>query len=282
MIPQSLIFDTFNRSARFRLAPLLRTQPRSNETRPDVPRVVGSGKQTDRADDIPMPATKKKGLGFMSRRGFETAFITGHPLRVLMVEDSPSDAELSLHALRRHGYNVCADIVSQPDEFTDRLSKAIYDVVLSDYDLPDWNGLEVLEQLEKLEQDIPFILVTGALDDDTAAKLIDKGADDYVLKDRLGRLPLAVRRVLREKRLLDERKRAAEERERLMRKLQETLAEVRRINGLLPVCVTCKRILSAKGYWSRLEIYIERYSEARVSPSLCPDCASKLYPESFN
>jgi len=218
----------------------------------------------------------------MSRRGFETAFVTGHPLRVLMVEDSPSDAELSLHALRRHGYNVCADIVSQPEEFMQRLSKAVYDVVLSDYDLPKWSGLDVLDQLETLEQDIPFILVTGALDDATAAEMIDKGADDYILKDRLGRLPLAVRRVLREKRLLEERRRTGEERERLIRKLQETLAEVRRINGLLPVCVTCKRILSAKGHWSRLEVYIERYSEARVSPSLCPDCASKLYPESFN
>jgi len=199
-----------------------------------------------------------------------------------MVEDSPSDAELSLHALRRHGYNVCADIVSQPEEFMQRLSKAVYDVVLSDYDLPKWSGLDVLDQLETLEQDIPFILVTGALDDATAAEMIDKGADDYILKDRLGRLPLAVRRVLREKRLLEERRRTGEERERLIRKLQETLAEVRRINGLLPVCVTCKRILSAKGHWSRLEVYIERYSEARVSPSLCPDCASKLYPESFN
>jgi DNA-binding NtrC family response regulator len=162
------------------------------------------------------------------------------------------------------------------------LSKVVYDIVLSDYELPEWTGLEALEQLNKLEQDIPFILVTGALDDETAAKIIDQGADDYVLKGGLERLPLTVRRVLREKRLLDERRQLADERERLIRKLQETLAEVKRINGLLPVCVTCKRILSVKGYWSRLELYIERYSEARVSPSLCPDCASKLYPESFN
>lgn len=199
-----------------------------------------------------------------------------------MVEDCPTDAELCLHALRRHGYNVRADIVRRLDEFTQRLSKAVYDVVLSDFQLPEWSGLDALEQLNRLEQDIPFILVTGALDDITAAKMIDKGADDYVLKGQLGRLPLTVRRVLREKRLLDERKRAAEERERLIQKLQETLAEVRRLNGLLPVCVTCKRILSAKGYWSRLEVYIERYSEARVSPSLCPDCATKLYPETYN
>ena len=199
-----------------------------------------------------------------------------------MVEDVPSDAELSLHALRRHGYKVCADIVSTQEEFNQRLSKAVYDVVLSDYELPEWDGLDVLAQLETLQQDIPFILVTGSLDEATATRIIDRGADDYVLKDQLSRLPLAVRRVLREKRLLDERKRAVEERERLIRKLEETLAEVKRINGLLPVCVTCKRILSAKGFWSRLEVYIERHSDARVSPSLCPECATKLYPETFN
>lgn len=218
----------------------------------------------------------------MNNRGFETSFVTGQPLRVLMVEDSTTDAELSLHALKKHGYNVRADIVSAPDEFVHKLSKSIYDVILSDYQLPEWTGLDVLEQIEKLQQDVPFILVTGALDDATAAEIIDKGADDYILKDRLGRLPLAVRRVLREKRLIDERKKAAEERERLVKKLETTLAEVRRLNGLLPICVTCKRILSTKGYWSRMEIYIERYSDARVSPSLCPDCASKLYPECFN
>ena len=218
----------------------------------------------------------------MSRGGFETSFVTGQPLRVLMVEDSPTDAELSLHALRKHGYAVRADIVSKADEFTHNISRALYDVVISDYQLTEWTGLDVLELLEKLEQDIPFILVTGALDDATAVRIIDRGADDYILKDRLNRLPLAVRRVMREKRLLEERRRASEERERLIKKLEGTLSEVKRLNGLLPVCVTCKRILSTKGYWSRMEIYIERYSDARVSPSLCPDCACKLYPEHFN
>jgi DNA-binding NtrC family response regulator len=218
----------------------------------------------------------------MSRANFETAFVTGQPLHVLIVEDSPIDAELSLQTLRTHGYNARADIICTPDMFTEKLSKASYDVVLSDYFLPGWSGLEVLDQLVKLQQDVPFILVTGALDDSTACKIIDQGADDYVLKDRLGRLPLAVRRVLREKRLLNERKQAGEERERLIRKLEATLAEVKRLNGLLPVCVTCKRILSTKGHWSRVETYIEQYSDARVSPSLCPECASRLYPKHLN
>lgn len=218
----------------------------------------------------------------MGRQGFDTAFVTGQPLRVLMVEDVPSDAEACFRALRSHGYNVSADVVVQREPFLRCVSQARYDVVLSELTLPDWSAVEVLEQLEKLQQDVPFILVTRGLDETEAIRLIDSGADDYVLKDRLGRLPLAVRRVLRERRLLEERRVAAAERERLIRKLEETLSEVKRINGLLPVCVTCKRILSERGFWSRMEAYIERHSEARVSPTLCPECAARHYPETFN
>ena len=57
---------------------------------------------------------------------------------------------------------------------------------------------------------------------------------------------------------------------------------MKRLTGLLPLCVTCKRVLSTKGYWSRIELFIEKNSEARISPSLCPDCADKCQPENFN
>jgi CheY-like chemotaxis protein len=218
----------------------------------------------------------------MSRRSFETNFVPGQPLRVLIVEDSPADAELASRALQGHGYDVRVDVVSTANAFAAKLSQEIYDVILCDYNLAGWSGLEALNLLERLQQDVPFILVTGRLDDSTAAVFIDNGVDDYVLKDRLGRLPLAVRRVLREQRLLEERKKSAAERERLIQKLEETLAEVKRLNGLLPICITCKRVLSVKGYWSRIEVFIERNSDARVSPSLCPTCAASRSPEYYS
>lgn len=218
----------------------------------------------------------------MKRTNFETAFFVGQPLRVLLVENSEADAELAVNALKKHGYRPQVDLVVSPREFTDQLSKAPYDVVLSDFELPEWTGLDVLELLESLQQDTPFILVAGALNDTLAAEFIDKGADDYVLKSQLDRLPLAVRRVLRERRLLAERQRAADERERLITKLQDALSEVKRLTGLLPLCVTCKRVLSTRGYWSRIELFIEKNSEARISPSLCPDCADKCQPKNFN
>ena len=218
----------------------------------------------------------------MNRPDHETAFLPGQPLAVLTVDDSLIDAELSRHALASHGYAVRMDVVSEHAEFSRRLNGMNYDVVLSEYDLAQWNGGAVLTRLAQLRPDLPFILVTGALDDAAAAEVIDQGADDYVLKHQLGRLPLAVRRVLRERRLRAERHHALEERERLLRQLESTLAEVRRLNGLLPICVACHRFLSVQGFWSRVETYLERHTDLRISPSLCPDCTAQAETRLLN
>jgi PAS domain S-box-containing protein len=80
---------------------------------------------------------------------------------------------------------------------------------------------------------------------------------------------------------ITERKRAEEERERLIGELQEALAEVRTLSGLLPICAACKSIRDDQGYWQQIEAYIQDHSEAEFSHSVCPECAQKLYPEVF-
>ena len=77
------------------------------------------------------------------------------------------------------------------------------------------------------------------------------------------------------------RRRAEEERERLIKKLQETLAEVKTLSGLLPICANCKKIRDDKGYWNQIEAYIGDHSEAEFSHGICPVCAKKLYPEFY-
>jgi hypothetical protein len=77
---------------------------------------------------------------------------------------------------------------------------------------------------------------------------------------------------------ITERKRAQNERERLLRELQEALAEVNRLSGLLPICASCKKIRDDKGYWRQIEAYIRDHSEAEFSHSICPACAEKMYP----
>ena len=123
------------------------------------------------------------------------------PLRVLFVEDRPSDVEMCLIELRRAGFDVTTDTVDTREEFISRLRTGKYDVVLSDYGLPGWNGLEALDLTRQLGGDIPFILITGSLGDEAAVDCVKRGAVDYVIKDRLSRLPVAVRQALAHARL---------------------------------------------------------------------------------
>jgi signal transduction histidine kinase len=120
-------------------------------------------------------------------------------LRALLVEDNALDAALVVRALNRDGFNVAADIVQDEAAFTRSLRAHPPEVVLADYNLPNWKGMEALKVLRGEHLDIPLILVSGALGDVTAVECIRQGATDYVLKDGLARLPEVVRRALREK-----------------------------------------------------------------------------------
>src|SRR5262249_32348794 len=77
---------------------------------------------------------------------------------------------------------------------------------------------------------------------------------------------------------ITERRRAEAERERLIGELQNALAEVKQLSGLLPICASCKRIRDSGGNWRQIETYIREHSEAEFSHGICPDCARKLYP----
>jgi signal transduction histidine kinase len=132
-------------------------------------------------------------------------------LRVLVVEDEPADVELVLRALRQAGYEASGDVAQTAEEFTDLVRENSYDVVLADYKLPNWKGMESVEALRREELDVPVIVVSGVLGDLTAVECIKQGAADYVLKDHLARLPEKVRRAMRDKRLREERKQALAE-----------------------------------------------------------------------
>ena len=120
-------------------------------------------------------------------------------LRVLIIENSRSDAELILQELRKAGFKFRADLVETPEEFSEKLHAQSYDVVLSDYLLPQWTGMDALWQLQQMGKDIPFLLVTGTLGEEAAVECVKQGVTEYVLKERLVRLPVAVRRALEEK-----------------------------------------------------------------------------------
>jgi PAS domain S-box-containing protein len=122
-----------------------------------------------------------------------------HEVRVLLVEDSELDAALVLRELRRGGFKLSSAVVDRPDTFLNDVRAHPPDIVLADYNLPQWSGMDALELLRQENLDIPLILVSGALGEETAVECIKRGVTDYVLKDRLTRLPVAVRRALEEK-----------------------------------------------------------------------------------
>jgi len=143
------------------------------------------------------------------------------PLRVLLVQAEPADADLALCALREAGFEASADVAQTAAEFTRLVRKNSYDVILADYEFPNWNGMESVELLRREGQDVPVILVSGALGELTAVECIKEGAADYVLKDHLARLPESVRRALRERALRQENRQAQEELARSNRDLEQ-------------------------------------------------------------
>lgn len=119
-------------------------------------------------------------------------------LRVLLLEDDAADAELEARALTAAGFDVTCDRVDSEAAFIACLDAVTYDVILSDYRLPSFNGLRALETLRQRGLDVPFILVSGALGEEKAIECLKLGATDYVLKGRLERLAPVVLRALRD------------------------------------------------------------------------------------
>ena len=151
---------------------------------------------------------------------------TSTKLRILLVEDNPADIELVLATLRRNGFEVSNDVAQTAEEFTARIRTTSYDLILADYNLPQWKGTDALDILCRENLDVPLIVVTGYLGEENAVEYIKQGAADCVLKDRLTRLPTSVCRALEEKRLRDQRRRSEEA-------LAQKVAELARSNAEL-------------------------------------------------
>jgi PAS domain S-box-containing protein len=121
------------------------------------------------------------------------------PLRVLCLEDSPADAELVGRALTAAGYRLEFAVAPDRRRFEALLAGGPYDVILADYQLPDFDARAALELAKASCPSTPFICVSGTIGEEATVELLKQGADDCVLKDRMGRLPFAVQRAMEER-----------------------------------------------------------------------------------
>jgi len=122
----------------------------------------------------------------------------GEPLRVLIVEDSEIDMLLVLNEIRRGGYEPVHQRVDSAAAMREALNGAEWDIVLSDYAMPQFSGLDALRLLQESGRDLPFIVLSGTIGDEVAVETMKAGAHDYLLKNNLARLVPAIRRELKE------------------------------------------------------------------------------------
>ncbi len=130
------------------------------------------------------------------------------PLRVLLIEDSESDAALVIRQLKKAGYAVTHERVETAAQMTAALEKQAWDCVIADYRLPQFDAPAALAVLQAAGLDLPFIVVSGTIGEETAVALMKAGAHDYLMKDKLARLAPAVKRELAEAQSRRERQQA--------------------------------------------------------------------------
>ena len=129
------------------------------------------------------------------------------PLAVLIVEDSESDAQLIVRLLKKAGYELVYEQVETGEQMRAALGKRAWDIVISDYKLPQFDGRTALELLKETRLDIPFIVVSGTIGEERAVAMMKAGAHDYLMKGNLARLAPAVARELDQAEVRRERKR---------------------------------------------------------------------------
>ena len=140
-------------------------------------------------------------------------------LRVLFVEDSLTDAFLLERALTRGGFNVVSERVDTAEQMRRALEQREWDLILCDHSMPQFSSPAALKILQEKKLDLPFIIVSGHIEEEMAVSTMDSGAHDYIMKDRLARLVPAVDRELREAEVRRARSKSEEE----LRRAQEEL-----------------------------------------------------------
>lgn len=201
----------------------------------------------------------------------------GHGVRfstsnsVLLVDDDALICDLIQDELERVGHRVIGR-AGDGREAVELAGKLNPDVVLMDVSMPTLDGLEATRQIQETSPR-PVVLLTAHDQPDMIEKAGAAGAGAYLVKPsngpELGRaIAIALARFsdLREQR-------------RLNAELNEALAQVKRLSGLIPMCSSCRRVRDDAGYWKQVEQYIAEHSEARVSHGMCPQCIRALYPE---
>ncbi|MCX6133290.1 MAG: response regulator [Ignavibacteriales bacterium] len=219
---------------------------------------------------------------------------------ILIVDDTLDNLRLLSQMLTAGGHSVRA--AKSGREALASIQAAKPDMVLLDIKLPDLSGYEVctLLKADVATRDVPIMFLSSL--DEIKDKLhgFEVGGIDYVTKPfheqevlarvqtqvNLSHLRTELKRhtedlELSNERLtieIAERRRVEQEREKLIEELQSALENIRTLDGLVPICSSCKKIRDDKGFWNQLEKYLVEHTDAKLTHGICPDCAELYFP----
>lgn len=195
-------------------------------------------------------------------------------IRILVVDDDPDILFATARVLKKEGFEVIhAETGGQCLEQVEKDNPAL---ILLDVELPDILGTEVCAKLKSdPEHQKKFIIMLSGVrtSSDDQADGLDLGADGYIARPVPNRE--LVSRVNSMARLI----RAEREVRKYTLEIEQAMAKIKVLSGIVPICMHCKQIRNDQGYWNKLETFIESHSSAQFSHSICEPCLEKYYPE---
>jgi signal transduction histidine kinase len=199
---------------------------------------------------------------------------SGRPLRALLVEDSQLDAELLARALHRGGFDLTWARVDTSEEMVKALEKQPWDLILCDHAMPRFSAPEALKLLKRYNADVPFIIVSGYIEEETAVAAMKSGAHDYIMKDRLARLVPAVERELRDAEVRRARAKSEEELRRAHEDLE--LRVERRTADLRAANLKLENVIEERKRLENELLEIAENERRRIGFDLHDDLGQKL------
>lgn len=198
-------------------------------------------------------------------------------ISILYVEDEEITRSAVARMLKRRVLNVYE--AENGREGLELYKQHKPDLVISDIRMPVLDGMEMSKEIKALDKNSRIILTTAHSDANILINSIEVGIDKYIMKplemtSLFSSVEKCAEHIMLEKKIQLQNK----EKDELIAELQEALANVKKLSGLLPICSYCKKIRNDEGYWKQIERYIAEHSEASFSHGICPDCLKKFYP----
>jgi DNA-binding response OmpR family regulator len=195
-------------------------------------------------------------------------------VKILIAEDDPVSRRLLQAALEKWGYVVLVT-TNGTDAWKALQGAAVPSLLVLDWQMPGMDGVEICRKIRQSPQlqSAYIILLTSRGAKEDIVEGLEAGADDYVTKpfdhgELRARVQVGSRVVQLQSALADR-----------IRELEEAIASVKTLQGLLPICCYCKKIRDDGNYWHRVESYIAEHANVRFSHGICPDCSQRLKAE---